>query len=371
MLTMLDPFVFKKVSSRSITADNPTGAKGGRLPGRAHSIELAPGERKVLADVEGPGMVRGIWMTLNRRSPEALRSLVLRVFWDGSPTPSVEAPFGDFFGATHGRLGHYSTPCLGISEGKGFWCFFPMPFAEHFRLELDNDQQEKVRLYYQINYTLGDEVTPEMGRFHASFRRGVVPKGHNHLIMSAQGTPGVYVGTVISALPRTPGTWREGEFQFYIDGDRAAPTICGTGWSDWFLSAWGLGIHESLYAGCNYQVRHPDLNERYYCGCYRFHLLDPIYFQSDLRVEHTQFGRGVEKDWDERSDDWCSVAYWYQRLTPGHPLPPLPDRAERIRGIEPQSWEADALREIRTAKMKSDSGESGLVFRPAGSSGSP
>jgi len=362
MNPMNELFRFQELASRSITAGNPTGAKAGRLPEYRHAIQVAPHAKIRLADVEGPGMVRGIWMTIRDRSPEVLRSIVLRIYWDGSESPSVEAPFGDFFGAAHGRLGHYSTPCLGISEGKGFWCFFPMPFKKRFALEFDNDQDEEVCLFYQINYTLGDDVTPDMGRFHAHFRRSVPPIGKNHPIMTARNTPGVYVGTLISALPRTKGTWREGEFQFYIDGDTAVPTIIGTGWSDWFLSAWGLGVHQSAYAGSNYQVQHPEFGDRYYCGCYRFHLMDPIYFQNDMRVEHTQIGGGSASRWhDERSDDWCSVAYWYQNLTT-EPLPPVLPRAERIRDIAQQPWELEALKAIRARKLDTDGSSGVLVF---------
>ncbi|MEK6794077.1 MAG: glycoside hydrolase family 172 protein [Spirochaetota bacterium] len=361
MIAAPEIFRFRKVESRSITAGNPTGAKAGRLPEWRHSIDLQPHEKKRIAEVDGPGTVRGIWMTIGNRSPESLRSLILRIYWDGAESPSVEAPFGDFFGAAHGRMGHYSTPCLGISEGKGFWCFFPMPFKKRFILEFDNDQDERVRLFYQINFTLGDKVTPDMGRFHAHFNRSVPPVGKNHIIMTARKTPGVYVGTLISALPCTKGSWREGEFQFYIDGDKTVPSIVGTGWSDWFLSAWGLGVHQSMYGGSNYQVKHPELDDRYYCGCYRFHLMDPIYFQNDMKVEHTQIGFGGTGDFDERSDDWCSVAYWYQNLTK-ESLPSIPSRAERIRGIGQQPWEVDALNAVREKKLSTDGVESGLIF---------
>jgi len=152
------------------------------------------------------------------------------------------------------------------------------------------------------------------------------------------------VGAVISALPLEPGTWREGDIRFFIDGDTDQPTIQGTGWSDWFLSGWGLGIHQSLYAGSTYQVMHPELGSKYFCSCFRFHLMDPIYFQSDLRVEYTQVGGlpGKEGVHHEREDDWCSVVYWYQNLS-GDPLPPLPTREERIAGIAVEDWERDAL----------------------------
>jgi hypothetical protein len=258
----------------------------------------------------------------------------------------VEAPLGDFFGLAHGRYNHFSSVYLGVSEGKGFNCFFPMPFDRHCRITVHNDSPEPLDyLFYQVNYTLGDAVGAGVGRFHAHFRRSRPPRGKNHLMLETAGSPGVYAGALISALPLEKGSWREGEIRFFMDGDRERPTITGTGWSDWFLSGWGLGPHQSLYAGCNYQVRHPEFGDRYFCSCYRFHVFDPIYFRRDLRVEYQQFGPG--RPYEPRADDWCSTVYWYQNPS-GKPLPPLPNREERIRGIAIQEWEPAAW-----ARMKS------------------
>lgn len=344
------PFRYSKLESRAISPGNPTGGKGIVTPGRAKHFlkDIQPGETITLADIEGPGMVRHFWLTFPDRTPEALRSYVVRMYWDGSEYPSVEAPLGDFFGLAHGRTGHFSTPYLGVSEGKGFNCFFPMPFSEHCRITFQNDTSDVIdKFFFQISYTLGDEITPDIGRFHAHFRRARPPKGTNYVLLETKGTPGVYLGVMISALPVEPGTWREGEFRFYIDDDTDQATFVGTGWSDWFLSGWGLGIHQSLYAGSTYQVLHPKLESKYFCSCFRFHVLDPIYFQHSLRVVHSQIGAPyVAEEWSDRSDDWCSTVYWYQNIT-GVPLPPLPTREERLAGILPPDWEADAIERMR------------------------
>jgi hypothetical protein len=269
---------------------------------------------------------------------------VIRIFWDGCEHPSVIAPVGDFFGLSNGRAAHFSTPYLGVSEGKGFHCFFPMPFDRHGRIEIVNESDHTLDLlFFQINYTLGDRIDEEMGRFHAHYRRSTPPRGANHTILATTGSPGVYVGTVIGALPLEQGTWREGDIRFFIDGDSRDATITGTGWSDWFLSAWGLGIHQSAYGGSNYQVLHPTYGDKYYCNSYRFHVLDPIYFTRDLRVEYQQIGAvpGLEGVFHERADDWSSTAYWYQR-TGTTRLPDLPTREERISGIGMDPWEAQA-----------------------------
>jgi len=367
MFTAPNPYEFSKLQSRSITAGNPTGGKGAACRERIHRISVPAGETTTLADIEGPGMVRQIWLTVRRRDPESLRSFVIRMYWDDSELPSVEAPWGDFFGLAHGRPGHYSTPYLGVSEGKGYNCTFPMPFAKRCRITVENDSPEPTGgLYYQVNYTLGDGIGPDMGRFHASFRRDTPARGSNFLLLDREGSPGVYVGTTISALPQEPETWREGDFRFFIDGDTDQPTIVGTGWSDWFLSGWGLNVHESLWAGSNYQVLHPDLKNKYFCSCYRFHVMDPIYFRENLRVEHTQIGGvpGKHGGANEREDDWCSVAYWYQNVT-GQPLPALPSRAARIAGVAVPAWELDALERMRAGTDRRQDGRGANARAPA------
>jgi hypothetical protein len=345
------PYLLRSLESRSITAGNPTGGKGAAGRDWRHSVSgIAPGATMTLADIDGPGTVRHVWLTFPHRVPENLRGYLIRIYWDGSEHPSVAAPVGDFFGLAHGRTGHYSTPYMGVSEGKGFNCFFPMPFAHHCRITLENDTDDPLDgLFYQISYTLGDEVTEEMGRFHAHFRRTQPPRGSSYLMLETHGTPGVYVGATFGVLPLEPGTWREGDIRFYVDGDTDQPTIVGTGWSDWFLSGWGLGIHQSLYAGSTYQVLHPELGDKYFCSCFRFHVLDPVYFTHDLRVEYTQAGGrpGLEGVFHPRADDWSSVVYWYQRLT-SEPLPPLPGRLERLAGIAVPDWEAAAIARMRS-----------------------
>jgi len=358
MLDFPELFKFSKLESRSITAENPTGSKGAVKKGKGAPClnDIRPGEMITLADIKGPGIVRHIWLTFPKRTPENLRSYILRIYWDDSEYPSVVSPIGDFLGLAHGRTGHYSTPYLGVSEGKGFNCFFPMPFLKRCLITFENDTPNVMnQLYYQISYTLGNEITSDMGRFHAHFRRDKPPKGTNFLILETKGSPGVYVGLTIGCLPLNPGRWREGGIRFFID-DKDQATIAGAGWSDWFLSAWGLGIHYSLYAGSTYQVLHPEWGDKYFCSCFRFHVMDPIYFQNYLRVEFQQIGyptlAGTE-GFIERSDDWCSTVYWYQNIT-GIPLPPIPKREERLAGIEVQEWEEEAIARMRSGEDRHD-----------------
>jgi hypothetical protein len=263
------------------------------------------------------------------------------------------------------------TPYLGTPEGRGYQCYFPMPFARRCRIEFENDSPGPLTwLFYQVDYTLGDEIDEADGYFHAHFRReNPCPVDRDYCLLDTKGTPGRFAGAVIGVNPLTPGWWGEGEMKFYLDGDGEYPTICGTGAEDYLCSGWGMQPHSALYTGLNYVALDP-AGQQQFVSFYRFHLLDPIYFQSDLRVELQQLGasgaeggetdeefirkhglRGphVHPDIDrpgalmsnwlyDRSDDYCSVAFWYQKLS-GQPLPPLPDREARIKGIALQPWE--------------------------------
>ncbi len=373
------PFTFRALESRSVTQENPTGGKGLGGKGRGNGLgrkgapcihNIAPGETAILCDVEGPGMVRHLWFALPSQSPEALRSYILRIYWDDSPHPSVACPISDFFGIAHGRTAHFMTPYLGMPEGRGFQCYFPMPFSKRCRMTIENDFSEPLAaLFYQVDYTLGDHITDQMGRFHAHFRRqNPAPVSQDYVLLQTSGSPGVFVGAVIGVNVLAPNWWGEGEMKFYIDGDTTFPTICGTGTEDYLCSGWGMERHEALYTGVNCLETDAQNVWKQRVSFYRFHVLDPIYFKSDLRVELQQLGapsaeflgdHHVTKeghthdttalqaaykkygwvgphvhpggsDWlFDRSDDYCSTVFWYQRVT-ATPLPALPTQAQRV-----------------------------------------
>ncbi|HOW40677.1 MAG TPA: DUF2961 domain-containing protein [Bacteroidales bacterium] len=44
-----------------------------------------------------------MWVTISDRSPEMLRSLVLKMYWDRESKPAVNVPFGDFFSVGLGK----------------------------------------------------------------------------------------------------------------------------------------------------------------------------------------------------------------------------------------------------------------------------
>ena len=331
--------------SRSISAENPTGAKG--QGGRATEgtgaqaardlgqgwkvspcIDLEPGELRTLADIEGPGAIQQIWMTPNGNT----RFLILRFYWDDAEQPAVECPLGDFFASGWGEYAHVNSLAVCVNPRNGMNCYWQMPFRKACRITVENIAEEGATLFYQINYTLTD-VPEDAAYFHAQFRRSnPLPYGEVYTILDGVEGQGHYVGTYMAWGVNNNGWWGEGEIKFYMDGDEEFPTICGTGTEDYFCGAWGFaaeggyGVFSTPYVGMP-QVIVPDghgrSQERF--GLYRWHVPDPVRFKEDLRVTMQALGWRSGRRYLPLQDDIASVAYWYQTL-PAAPFPELPGK---------------------------------------------
>jgi D-arabinan exo alpha-(1,3)/(1,5)-arabinofuranosidase (non-reducing end) len=293
------------LDSRAVTFENPTGARGAggaAAQGRKGrpSKDLAPGELVVLADIEGPGAVRHIWMTFPPAPPEVMRAMTIEVFYDGAADPSVSVPAVDFFGVPHGRPRPMSSALTAVQEGRGFNSFIPLPFADRARIEFRNGSDWPSRLYYQVDYTLHD--LPEgAGRLHAAFRReNPTTIKRDFVIAEGLTGPGRFVGCVVGVRTIDGGVWYgEGEVKVYRDGDTDLPTICGTGLEDYVGTAWGMDAHTSHYAGAPLDVRPDGAGLPDFVGFYRWHVLDPVMFESELTVTIQQIGFDVFPRGDE------------------------------------------------------------------------
>jgi hypothetical protein len=302
MTEIMNPaFIDPSIESRAITFENPTGARGQgghAANGRkgAPSRVIAAGERVVLADIEGPGVVRHLWMTVLPAPPERLRALWIEVFYDGARHPSVSVPLLDFFSLPHGRTAPFASALVAVNEGRGLNSTIPMPFGRHVRFELENGSDSPTILYYQVDYTLEPAIPSGSGYLHVSFHRENPTQLKSDLVVT-QGLagPGRFLGCGLGLRVLDEGIWYgEGEVKMFIDGDSANPTICGTGLEDYVGSAWGLGRHSTPYGGCTLDVRPPDadgpLSQPDFVGMYRWHLPDPIMYASDLKVTLQQIG---------------------------------------------------------------------------------
>jgi hypothetical protein len=340
--------LLSKAKSRSISPENSTGEKGrggmategtGAACARdlgqgwkiSPSIHIQPGEDRVLADIEGPGAIQQIWMTPTGR----WRFSILRVYWDDQEQPSVECPVGDFFASGWNRYAQVSSLAVCVNPGSAFNCYWEMPFRKRCRITMTNIADEATTLYYQLNYTLTD-VLEEAAYFHAQFRRtNPLPYKEVYTILDEVKGWGQYVGTYLAWQVNNSNWWGEGEIKFYLDGDRDFPTICGTGTEDYFCGSYNFDVGKEQggyrefttpYVGLP-QVLRPDgtYQSQTRFGMYRWHIMDPIRFEQDLRVTIQALGWRSGGRYLPLQDDIASVAYWYQTL-PTAPFPALPDR---------------------------------------------
>jgi len=325
---ILDP----GLESRSISFENPTGARGeggqaasklgvGRKGAPARTIK--PGESVTLCDIKGPGTLRHIWIT-TQREPELLRSLVVRGYWEGQTHPSVECPLGDFMGFAHGKVTAYQSAVHSVGESAGMNLWLPMPFARRARFTFANEGRKPTPLFYQIDYTLGDKHAKGVGRLHVLFRREnpTTLKQDFELLPPRQGK-GRFLGSIIGIRALEDNWWGEGEIKVYLDGDKEFPTICGTGSEDYVGLSWGIQQTPFLYNGCS-------LNQKGFVSMYRWHLPDPIYWQKDCRITIQQIG--WKDGLYERRDDWSCATFWYEPV-PSAPLPALPEVQARTGSV--------------------------------------
>jgi hypothetical protein len=335
-----------EAQTRSISAENPTGAKGAggmategtggscaRDLGQgwkvSPSVRIQPGQTFVMAEVDGPGAIQQIWLTPSG----PWRYSILRVYWDGQEHPAVECPVGDFFACGWGRFAPVVSLPVCVNPGSAFNCYWEMPFRRHCRVTLTNIADEAMTLYYQINYTL-TAVPEEAAYFHAQFRRvNPLPYKQVYTIVDGIRGQGHYVGTYMAWGVNNTGWWGEGEIKFYLDGD-TNPTLCGTGTEDYFCGSYNFENRETHqyqefttpYAGLA-QVIRPDgvYQSQTRFGLYRWHIMDPVRFRQDLTVTIQALGWRSGGRYLPLQDDIASVAYWYQTL-PTAAFPTLPSR---------------------------------------------
>lgn len=294
------------------------------------NFRVPPGETHVLLDAEGPGVITHIWITFLGPEPQGWardgsanhQEMLLRMFWDGHERPAVEAPVGDFFANAFGQRREVISLPVIVEDADSYNCFWQMPFRKSARIEIVNQSDKPISLlYYNIDWIKKESLPQDTPYFYAQYRQEYpVQHGRDYLLLETQGK-GHYVGTVLSVRTRSPSWFGEGDEKIYIDGEEK-PSIWGTGTEDYFLSAWGLKTTSTPYFGV------PNFDQWGIVGghtsAYRWHIPDPIVFSRGIKVTMEHFGwispdenpNYKSTSWNEREDDYSSVAFWYQTGTP-------------------------------------------------------
>jgi hypothetical protein len=360
------------LETRWYTFENQKGLKGEGGKERfgrkgAPATALPAGKELVLADVQGSGTVRRIWMTLFNRDPVALRGLKIVCTWDGADAPAVQAPLGDFFCQALGHMTAFENACFSSPEARSFDCIVPMPFRKSARVSLVNESGNDNGVYYEVDCTLGDRHDENAMYFHSYWRReNMTTVREDMTILPRVEGRGRFLGCSIGVREHPSMTnfwWGEGEVKVYLDGDAEHATLVGTGTEDYAGSGYGLGFFAHQYQGCQYVSEKKDA-----FGFYRLHIPDPVYFQKDCRatiqvmggpsyaqmlealkkdpsLRFMKAGKGgeyytreeLEKDTKraevmERIDDYSATAWWYMDK-PTNGLPPLAAPAERMKDL--------------------------------------
>ena len=353
------------------------------------NFNVPPGATHVLMDAKGPGVITHIWMTFLGPEPQGWaakgsadhQELMLRMYWDGEPRPAVEAPVGDFFANCFGRRSEVVSVPVVVEGGDSYNAFWRMPFRRSARIEIENQSAKPLSLlYYNIDWIKLDTLAKDTPYFYAQYRQEYpARKGEDYLLLETRGR-GHYVGTVLGVRMRSPSWFGEGDEKITID-DETTPSVWGTGTEDYFLSAWGLERASTPYFGV------PFFDGRTIGGhvsSYRWHLHDPVVFNTGIRVTLEHMGWMSEDEnpeykatsWNEREDDFSSVAFWYQTgvptfaaRAPGANERRLPDLARTAA----RAWDPGTPRKHGPGEVARSTdaltGEDLLVYRPSRPSG--
>ena len=362
--------------------ENRTGQAGaGGLENRGakgHAWDNIPaGSTYVLADVHGAGTIDRLWMTIDDRSPEVLRGLKLEMYWDGAATPAVSVPLGDFFLQGGGGMVPMETALFASPEGRSFVSYVPMPFRRSARLVLTNESGRKVNLFYDVDCRMVPAQPADALYFHAWWHREPrTTPGRDFQILPPIAGRGRFLGASIAVLTNPvyeKSWWGEGQVKVLLDGDRAHPSLVGTGTEDYIGTAWGQGAYINRYQGA--PIATWDNGGSW--SFYRFHIPDPVWFHHGIEVSIAQIGgadkadvirfqkagaplipvsvdngdrsRGFEQlltsgrkltdpsvgnGWTNfyRSDDVAAVAYFYSDR-PDRQLPAIQSASERMSGL--------------------------------------
>jgi Protein of unknown function (DUF2961) len=350
-LPFLKSYTQERISSHDRTGANDDG--NWKNP-------IKEGETRTIGEVQGPGIITHMWFTIATPERYHLKKIVLRMYWDGEQLPAVEAPIGDFFGLGLGEYFMYESGPLSVGSQKALNCYFPMPFRRSARITITNEGERPIQaFYYNIDWQKHRSLPEEIAYFHAEYRQMTPTAGwtsdwklnsdknvndhpntdgaKNYVILETEGR-GHFAGVTHNILQNQGDWWGEGDEMIFID-DKTKPHIIGTGSEDYYLGAWcygncGISPFGSVYPTFAYKNYGNPVNGGDNRGAkwmvYRFHTDSPIPFEKyfKMTIEHGHA--------NHRSDNFSTVAYWYQqgphRLR--KPLPPVAERLPRMVNVE-------------------------------------
>ncbi len=325
------------VSRTALQQANDAFAQRGKVfpePSIRKTTCLSKGQSNDVAQLEGAGAITCLRARIHGLPEDQLeqrrllRALTVAMYWDGDKSPSVWAPFGDFFGTSAGANAYASYP-MGLTE-DGWWysCWY-MPYADGARVACTNDADQSVKIDWEITSEPFERTPPELGRFHAKWHRDALlpqdpARAIDWTLLSTEGR-GRYVGTMLYVYNPKGSWWGEGDEKFFVDGE-TFPSTFGTGSEDYFGYAWcnpalfSRAVINQTISGGN--IGHISVN--------RWHIADNIPFQ-------TRFDGYIEKYFpNDRPTQYAAMAYWYLEAGKADAYSPVPVEKR----IEFMDWES-------------------------------
>ncbi len=329
---------FKNETTKQLTTFN--------LEKNTKTVIIPKGKKVTIGEVKGHGCIKQLWLTFpgwfwqhwNTDSPISqtiLKTLIIKIYWDGCEKPAVNCSVGDFFGNGLCENANFTSKYFGMSSG-GFFCKFPMPFKKGFRIEMENlDEFIEPDIFMNVLYQVPEKIENDEGYFHAQFRTAKNSGTDPIKILEAKGK-GHFVGCVLSAQAKERNylSFLEAPEYIYVDDDWETPRIVGTGLEDYFLGGWYF--REGEFAGELHGVPSKDtLNSS--ITMYRSHDEDTIRFENRIRFD---FINPLDSN-RLKPFAYSSAAFYYLDSHEGQE-PEIPSREEllcwyRIKNIDHQS----------------------------------
>ena len=288
-------YAYADMEPRWSSPENSNGVKGAggkeNNGAKGHPYDSIPaGGVKELLNIQATGIINRIWITINDRSPEMLRSLIIQMYWNNETKPAVAVPFGDFFGVGLGRTTAFQNALFASAEGRSFVSLIAMPFKTGARLVVVNESSKSLHnIFFDVDYNVLPSWKNDYMYFHAYWRRDTATTmGKDFTLLPQVNGKGRFLGVNIgvNGNPAYRKSWfGEGEVKIYLDGDREFPSLNGTGTEDYVGTGWGQGKFINNYSGCT--VASDSLLQ---WAFYRYHIPDPIYFKKDCSVAIQQIG---------------------------------------------------------------------------------
>jgi hypothetical protein len=286
------------IETRWSSGENLNGAKGAggkeNNGAKGHPQDIINAKAThTLLDIQGQGIINRMWFTINDRSLPMLRSLKIEMFWDNEKKPAVSVPIADFFGLGQGMV-KFENEFFASPEGRSFNCFIPMPFRTAAKITITNDSDKKLNnIFFDVDYSLLKTWNNDYMYFHAFWSRdSATTPGKDFELLPHIGGKGRILGThvVVNANPLyRKSWWGEGEVKMYLDNDGDLPTLIGTGTEDYIGTAWGQGAFANRYTGC---LTANDTLDKW--SFYRYHVPDPVFFSSGIKVTLQQIGGNMK-----------------------------------------------------------------------------